>query len=189
MPIRRRNRTITVRQTKSNRDRVTVLPVSVIEPLQTHLKRVRIQHDEDVRLGFGSVELPGALARKYPNAEYEWSWQYVFPASRYSRDPRSGTVRRHHLFETSVQKSIRRAAQQAGITKPVGPRPTRKGIAITPHKGGRVERFECRLTPLEKTIVMECVRKSGLSAADWLMAMAQPTPLALDSGDSPAQKT
>jgi len=123
------NRTITVRQTKSHRDRVTVLPASIIEPLKSHLKRVQIQHEEDLRVGFGSVELPDALARKYPNAEYEWAWQYVFPASRFSKDPRSGIIRRHHLFETSVQKSIRHAARQAGISKPVGPHTLRHSFA------------------------------------------------------------
>lgn len=123
------NRTIIVRQTKSNKDRVTVLPTSIIEPLQTHLKIVRIQHEQDVRLGYGSVEMPGALARKYPTAEYEWAWQYVFPAGKYSTDPRSGVTRRHHLYETSVQKAIHRAAKSAEISKPVGPHTLRHSFA------------------------------------------------------------
>jgi integrase len=71
------------------------------------------------------------VARKYPRAEYEWGWQYVFPAHHLSSDPRSGIVRRHHLYESSVQKAIRRAAKDAGITKPVGPHTFRHSFA--PH--------------------------------------------------------
>jgi integron integrase len=121
--------TLTLRETKSNRDRVTVLPQAVVAPLKLHLAKVKAQHEEDLANGFGRVTLPGALARKYPNAEYEWGWQYVFPASRMSRDPRSGLVQRHHLYETSVQKAIRKAAKEAGIEKPIGPHTFRHTFA------------------------------------------------------------
>ena len=123
------NRTITLRNTKSNRDRVTVLPNSVIEPLKLHLAKVKAQHNQDLSNGFGGVEMPGLLAKKYPGSEYEWGWQYVFPASRLSRDPRSVTIRRHHLFETSVQKAMKQAAREADISKPVGPHTFRHSFA------------------------------------------------------------
>lgn len=122
-------RTITLRDTKSDRDRVTVLPMNVIEPLRLHLLKVRAQYEEDLAYGRADVELPYALAAKYPNAGQEWGWQYVFPASKFSKDPRSGVVRRHHLYETSVQKAVSVAAREAGIVKPCGPHTFRHSFA------------------------------------------------------------
>ncbi len=98
---------------------MTMLPESLIAPLQDHLRGVKRLHEEDLAKGHGTVYLPYALERKYPNANREWIWQYVFPSGRLSVDPRSGVVRRHHLDESGLQKAVRAAAQAAGITKKV----------------------------------------------------------------------
>ena len=110
---------ITLRDTKSPRDRMTMLPVSLVPVLQAHLQRVKILHEEDLKRGNGRVYLPTALHIKYPNADREWCWQYVFPAAFPSRDPRSGETRRHHVNENSLQKAIKAAVRQSGLTKPV----------------------------------------------------------------------
>ncbi len=102
--------TITVRDGKGAKDRVTMLPETLVVPLQDHLRTVKRTHEEDLAKGYGAVYLPYALERKYPNANKEWIWQYVFPANRLSVDPRSGVVRRHHIHESSVQKAVRAAA-------------------------------------------------------------------------------
>lgn len=110
---------IVVRDGKGMRDRITILPESLIPPLHEHLQRVRRQHTQDIQNGYGAVYLPDALARKYPNAAYEWIWQYVFPAHKLSKDPRSAATRRHHLSESALQKAVRNAAQRVGIDKRV----------------------------------------------------------------------
>jgi len=111
---------LVVRQGKGDKDRVTMLPTSIKGPLGAHLERVRHLHTQDVERGYGKVYLPDALARKYPNAATEWGWQWVFPASQISVDPRSGDRRRHHLHESVLQKAVRAAAKQTGMVKPVG---------------------------------------------------------------------
>lgn len=111
-------RQITVRDGKGFKDRVTMLPESVIEPLQRYLQKVGEIHQDDLRAGFGEVHLPYALERKYPNAGREWGWQYVFPSSQRSIDPYSGKERRHHLDEKVLQRAIKVAVRDAGITKP-----------------------------------------------------------------------
>ena len=111
---------IVVRGGKGDKDRVTMLPAAVQEPLRRHLEGVRIQYQRDVDNGRGGVSLPNALERKYPNAAKEWGWQFVFPASKLSTDPRSGMTRRHHLHETVLQKAVKEACHKAGLTKPAG---------------------------------------------------------------------
>jgi integron integrase len=109
---------ITVRDGKGAKDRLTVLPAAVKPALQRHLKDLRRLHERDLEEGYGEVYLPYALARKYPNAGREWGWQYLFPATILSVDPRSGTRRRHHLDERVFQKAFREAVRKAGIVKP-----------------------------------------------------------------------
>ncbi len=109
-------RQITVRNGKGGKDRVTVLPDALIPPLRAHLERVKELHKKDLADGGGRVYLPHALAQKYPNAEREWPWQYVFPASTRSVDPRTGDVRRHHLFEQNLQRAIKQAAFDLGLS-------------------------------------------------------------------------
>ena len=120
---------LTVRDGKGAKDRYTVLPESLIPDLRQHLERVQLRHQEDLAAGFGSVYLPGALDRKYPNAAREWRWQYVFPARDRSTDPRSGAVRRHHLDEATIQKAIRAAVALTGITKRASPHTLRHSFA------------------------------------------------------------
>lgn len=109
---------VTVRDGKGGKDRITMLPVNAAKPLERHLQKVKAEHEQDLEDGFGSVYLPDALERKYPNAAREWMWQYVFPSSRLSIDARSGVRRRHHVEESSLQLGIKRAVRASGIQKP-----------------------------------------------------------------------
>lgn len=109
---------IMVRDGKGKIDRVTMLPESVNSDLKEHLKRVKAIHDNDLNRGYGRVFLPYALGRKYPNADREWGWQYVFPSSSLSKDPRTGATRRHHVHESSLQKAVKKAVRLVRISKP-----------------------------------------------------------------------
>ena len=108
---------IIVRAGKGDRDRVTMLPAVVKPDLVRHVEMVRRQHEADLRHGAGWVELPWALARKYPNAGREWAWQWVFPATRIYVDRETGQRRRHHLHESVLQRAVKEAVRRAGIAK------------------------------------------------------------------------
>ena len=112
-------REITVRQGKGGKDRRTVLPDGLVSSLQSHLRKVRNRHEQDRKLNQGYVELPMALARKFPKASSSWLWQWVFPATRTYLHQETGERRRHHYHETALQRAVPRAALEAGITKRV----------------------------------------------------------------------
>ena len=122
-------REIIVREGKGFKDRVTMLPESVMAPLKQHLVLAKVLHREDLAGGFGDVHLPFALAKKYPNASREWGWQYVFPSRNLSVDPRSGVTRRHHVDEKGIQRAMKQAVRDAGIVKPATPHTLRHSFA------------------------------------------------------------
>ena len=111
---------LVVREGKGDKDRITVLPETAVQPLQQHLVHVRAEHERAMQEGYGGVELPYALARKYPLADRQWGWQYVFPSAQPSIDPRSGVRRRHHLDPSYLQKAVAAAIRKAGIDKHAG---------------------------------------------------------------------
>jgi integron integrase len=127
---------IMVRDGKGQKDRVTILPQRFQPALREHLARVKEQHETDLAQGFGAVYLWPALERKYPNAVREWIWQYVFPSGRLSVDPRSGTVRRHHLHENALQRAVKDAAVKVGLTKQMSCHVLRHSFATHLLEGG-----------------------------------------------------
>jgi integron integrase len=108
---------LTIRQGKGAKDRVTMLPISSVDPLRAHLRKVHVLHQADLKIGFGKVELPFALERKYPRAALDWGWQYVFPSLKRSRDPRSGVERRHHILADYVQRAVKAAIRLAQLNR------------------------------------------------------------------------
>ena len=122
-------KTITVCDGKGEKDRVVPLPETVIPALRHQIERVRLLHQEDLVAGYGEVSLPYALAEKYPHAAREFIWQYLFPSSRRSKDPRTGKERRHHMDPSGLQRAIRQAARKAGLSKRVTPHTLRHSFA------------------------------------------------------------
>lgn len=120
---------ITVRDGKGGKDRRTVLPKSLVEPLQREVERARVLHGADLAAGFGAVELPHALARKYPNAPRDFGWQYVFPSVQRSIDPRDGIERRHHFDDAILARGLKGARKRAGIVKPLSAHTLRHSFA------------------------------------------------------------
>ena len=155
---------ITVRNGKGMKDRVTPFPASVAPLLQNHLERVKAIHTQDLAAGYGTVYLPYALARKYPNAEKEWNWQYVFPSRNLSADPRSGIIRRHHTDQSVVNKAIKQAMYKVGIPKKVSAHTFRHSFAThLLQRGTDIRTIQSLLghKDLETTMIYTHVLKQG----------------------------
>jgi integron integrase len=127
---------ILVRDGKGFKDRVTMLPASLVDPLQRHLQRVEALFRQDRKEEVAGVYLPYALERKYPTAGIEWAWQFVFPSAKLAVDSRTGVRRRHHVQDQAVQRTIKRAVREAGLTKPATPHTLRHSFATHLLEGG-----------------------------------------------------
>ena len=107
---------IVIRDAKGDKDRIVPLPKRLVDPLKEQITHAELIHQSDLKAGLGRVSLPFALSRKYPNADREWRWQYVFPSTKISRDPRSGDMKRHHLYESFMEHALKSAVHQVGLT-------------------------------------------------------------------------
>ena len=155
---------VTVRDGKGMKDRVTPFPDNLESLLRNHLERVKMIHEKDLAQGYGSVYLPNALARKYPKAEREWNWQYVFPGRGLSKDPRSGIIRRHHLDQSAINRAIKQAARQTEITKKVSAYTFRHSFAThLLQRGTDIRTIQSLLghKDLETTMIYTHVLKQG----------------------------
>ncbi|NQU38937.1 MAG: integron integrase [Lentisphaerae bacterium] len=209
-------RMIIVRSGKGQKDRVAVLPSELVPELKAHVEKVRLLHEKDLAAGTGTVHLPFALDRKYPNANKEWGWKYVFPAHKLSVDPRSGITQRHHVYESVLQKALQTATRNSGVVKPVHAHTMRHGFAthmleaghdirtvqkLLGHKDVRTTMIYTHVmqdgisgvaSPLTRVRLIQQQRQTAAKEADGVALIKSPlqNPLAEQTNDeSPANET